>query len=118
MLQKIILVLILAGSMALLLLNGNMLPAWIIQLGSKGYDKPLHSIIFLNLEVLLFFYYPTRLITIFFSLIGCGVLIELLQKSTGRYFSIGDIVADVVGLLLGLLVIYFIDKYISNLFKF
>lgn len=74
-------------------------------------DKVKHALVFLVLFVLFELAYPTESMPWWkpVGLLAFGVFIEICQKMTGyRHFSVGDILADAVGILgyLGLYAMY------------
>ncbi len=78
-------------------------------------DKILHFTAYAAFSVIAFFppYRPARVLTIALCIFGYGVLIEYLQQMVGRQFSIYDIIANGVGVIVGtfLAIKFFPEKY-------
>ncbi|MDX2320589.1 MAG: VanZ family protein [Moritella sp.] len=65
-----------------------------------GYDKLNHFIAFAALALLFDYSFPNRTITLFISLLGFGIFIELIQGMTfSRTPSHWDIIADLIGII-------------------
>ncbi|QUM75327.1 VanZ family protein [Moritella sp. 24] len=66
---------------------------------SLGNDKLNHALAFVTLALLFDYSFPNRTITLFMTLLGFGIFIELIQGMIpGRDTSHWDIVADLIGI--------------------
>ena len=73
-------------------------------------DKVKHILTFIVLCVLLDLAYPTADFTLWkpLAMLVFGIMIEVFQEMTGyRHFSVGDIIADIVGIAGYWLIRYF-----------
>ena len=69
---------------------------------STGWDKNNHMLAFAVLAVLGLWGYPGRMVLLLLGLLAYGGLIEVLQSFTpDRFAEWADLLADVVGLLVG-----------------
>ena len=69
---------------------------------STGWDKSNHMLAFAVLAVLGLWAYPGRMAVLLLGLLAYGGLIEVLQSFTpDRFAEWADLLADVVGLLVG-----------------
>lgn len=72
----------------------------------KNIDKAVHIIMFIVLGALMVFSYPQiKWSYTFIALVTLGIIIELLQETlpTHRTFEYGDIIADTIGVVLGII---------------
>ena len=87
-----------------------------IEVVESIWDKANHFIAFFVLYILLSLAYKKfKTITKFILLVLFGMQIEIVQHFIdGRYFSLMDVVADTIGIILGILFYkYFYRKYMS-----
>lgn len=85
------------------------------ELPTTGWDKSNHLVAFCYLLILGKSSYPSRTLAVFVGLVGYGVLIEILQSfTTYRFAEWGDLVADIAGLSVGLLLDGVIGRYLSS----
>lgn len=74
-------------------------------------DKIYHIIAYLSLSFLVALRNPFTYILIFIYLISFGISIELIQPYFHRSFELLDILANTVGIILGIFFAYVIKKY-------
>jgi len=84
-----------------------LIPLEIAEIATPLWDKTNHFIAFFVLSILLKLSYKLKSTTIFCILFIYGVFIELSQLlfTTTRFGEVNDVVADVIGILIGLVVI-------------
>ena len=97
-------------SFIILTINGKYLPDFVHRLNSKGWDKLAHTLIFLAIELTCFYllypiinYHPSPRIT-FLILFLLGIFLEFIQLLNGREFSYLDMLANGLGIILGILI--------------
>lgn len=80
-----------------------------------GFDKVVHVGLFAGFTFLWLFRYPKQQTRIIILGISYGVFIEIYQKYTplNRSFDWWDILADSVGVLVGVLTVYLFRKYFN-----
>jgi len=85
-----------------------MLPLEVAQIATPLWDKTNHFIAFFVLSILIKLSYNLQSIKIFIYLLGYGVFIELSQIlfTTTRFGEVNDVIADIIGIIIGLVVIY------------
>jgi VanZ family protein len=82
-----------------------------------GFDKVLHFFGFFVLSVLLlltFEYYKLsyKYVAVFLVALGIGILIEAVQLGIpGREFSLWDILADVLGIIVGSVLVWSFSRH-------
>ena len=76
-------------------------------------DKIFHLIAYLSLSFLVALRKPFTYILIFIYLISFGISIELVQPYFHRSFEFLDILANTVGIIMGIFFAYVIKKYYS-----
>ena len=84
------------------------IPLEIAQIATPLWDKTNHFIAFFVLSILIKLSYNIKSVKIFIYLLGYGVFIELSQLllTTTRFGEINDVIADIIGTTIGLIVIY------------
>jgi VanZ family protein len=109
--MKLFLILVVfSASFLLLTISGKYLPDFVHKLNREGWDKLAHTIIFFVIELVCFYLlYPLLKIkisykTTFLVLSLIGIFIEFIQWRTGREFSYLDMLANCIGVLLGILI--------------
>jgi len=74
-------------------------------------DKGNHILAFVVLTLLLRLGYRVSIFTSVFSMFGFGIFIEISQYFTPtRCADYRDVIADFIGILLGLLIVFFMDR--------
>jgi VanZ family protein len=92
--------------------SADMLPQFVHELNSRGYDKYAHGLIFFVLElvcVLVFRNWSPISIAMFLVCIGIGI--EILQSFTGRSMCILDVFSNCAGLFFALIFIQLLNNF-------
>jgi VanZ family protein len=94
----------------------------------KGADKVVHGIIYSILSFLLFLLFieirpkskQTNVVYVFFLASAYGLLMEVLQlaiRSVSRSFEAADILANVIGVISGIVAAFLFSPFIVRLIK-
>ena len=93
-----------------------LIPLDVAEVLTPLWDKTNHFLAFFILAILLELSYSLKDIKIFIYLLGYGVFIELSQLlfTTTRFGEVNDVIADIIGIMLGLCTIS-IYKFIRKI---
>lgn len=92
--------------------SSNLSSSFLSEFKFEGIDKLVHAILFIGIAISLYFAY--KLSNIWILSIGSfiGLMIEVLQGAMklGRSFDLWDWVFDIIGIAIGLVIIYIIKR--------
>ena len=92
----------------------SLTPAVELPFGFKWDDKVYHAFAYLWLSVLPLLCFQRRKFDLAGALMMApfGILIEFAQRFVpGRHFSLGDMIANIVGVILGILLVKYLKSY-------
>lgn len=94
-------------------------PVELVQNIFNWWDKAQHALAFFVLACLGLFAYPKPYWRVSFGLLAFGLVIEFLQYLTGwRFAELSDVLADVIGISLALMVMRQLQKRLDNPTRF
>ena len=114
--KKIVFSLLSLFYVVILFLGGTVIKTSVIS-SAPGFDKVLHFFGFFILTILLLLTFKhyglnNKYVSVFLIALGIGILIEAIQLGIpGRDFSLLDILADFLGIIIGLVLSWSFSKH-------